>query len=105
MICGKKFKFKIVKVMKFTFKTIYSHFLSSITSNDTFSRSHLGILHLKTQYNDREHHENVLKFEQHFAITIRRLTKTCMVLGPGHLFWATFHACTRLQELAPQIFQ
>ena len=39
-------KFKIFKVMKLTFKTRASHFLLSITFNDKFRKSHVGILYI-----------------------------------------------------------
>ena len=44
----KKIKLKIVKVVKLTSKTRFSHVLLSITFNDKFWRSHLGVLHLST---------------------------------------------------------
>ena len=47
--CEKKeFKFKIFKVMKLTFKIIFSQFLLRITFDDRFWRSHIDILYLST---------------------------------------------------------
>ena len=44
----KKFKFKIFKVMKSTFKIIFSQLLLRITFDDRFWRSHIDILYLST---------------------------------------------------------
>ena len=41
-------KFKIFKVMKFTFKTRFSQLLLRITFDDRFRRSNIDILYLST---------------------------------------------------------
>ena len=44
----KNFKFKIFKVMKLTFKIIFSQLLLHITFDDRFWKSHINILYLST---------------------------------------------------------
>ena len=44
----RKFKFKKFKIMKLTFKIIFSQLLLHITFDDRFGRSHIDILYLST---------------------------------------------------------
>ena len=53
----KKIKYKIFKVMKLTFKNIFSKLLLRLTFDDRFWRSHIDILYLNTYLNNRGHRE------------------------------------------------
>ena len=44
----KKFKFKILKVLKLAFKVILSQLLLRVTFDDRFWSSHIDILYLST---------------------------------------------------------
>ena len=54
----KKINFKILKVMKLTFKIILSQLLLRITFDDRLWRSQIDILYFIISLNNKDHHEN-----------------------------------------------
>ena len=86
---SKKIKFKIVRVMKFTFKTRYSHLLLSITFNDEFWRSHLGILHRSTKHNNRDPKQSI-QTTFHYYFRAFDQNKTMDFKIPEHFLFIHF---------------
>ena len=62
----KNFKFKIFKLMKFTFKTRFSQLLLRIAFDDRFWRSNIDILYLSTVAYKQLRPEIILKIENNF---------------------------------------
>ena len=75
---------------KFKFRKRSSHLLMNITLIDNFWGSHLGILHLNTQNNNRGHHVRLFNSSNIVLLYLGIWLEKIMVLWLCSTFWVHF---------------